>query len=210
MTARWRSPLAATADPTAQWRTVGDADIVEEAGGEADARVLAWCDLSPLPRSGAKGVMQQPPPVNGVQLTPAGVLSCRLSEDEFLFLPAADATPRELAPPAPALTARVWLPRRDSHCWLGLCGAGADEVLSLLCAVPPPLPGQLLQTRVANVSAILLCAPGACVPAYHLLADSGYALHLWEALTAVVAPRGGGVVGWRHWREIFAARCSEK
>ena len=205
MNMRWQSPLASVADIGAQWRAVEDADIVEDTGSEASPQVLAWCDLSPLPRRGVKGVMQSPPPINGVQQMPAGELHCRLSEEEFLFLAAADGTLSTVE----METARVWLPRRETHCWLGLCGDRAAELLSLLCAVPLPVEGQLLQTRVAEVSVLLLSAPGASCPAYYLLAASGYALHVWESLTEAGAPYGGGAVGWRQWRDIFTTASTQ-
>ena len=201
MNVRWQTPLVDIADAAAQWRDLGDTEIIEETGGKANAEVLGWCDLSPLPRTGAKGRMKkQVPPINGVKTAASGALHCRLSEDEFLFLSAADGAPLDLS----MMSARLWLPRRDSHCWLGLCGARADEVLSVLCAVLPPAAGELLQTQAAAVAAIIIHASATSCPAYHILADSGYAHHLWDAVAAAAIPRGGNVIGWRQWRDIFA------
>jgi len=220
----WKSPIPFTgADADASWLVTGDSEIVETLGGDETTRSLlaGVCDLSPLPRAGGKGVFaaslkDKLPPVNRAvalaQVNRAvafdGGVCCRLAENEILFL-CLDG--KENAAEADLMNAQsalfdggfVNMMRRESHCQIGLCGENAAAVLSSLCALPPPLPGVVLQTRAAETSVLLIGAPqSADKPVFYLLADSGYAVHLWEELVHTAQRFDGGAIGWRAWREF--------
>jgi hypothetical protein len=152
---------------------------------------------------GAKGdTEKRVPNINHSAVMKTGSLCCRLSADEFLLLAAPDGTAPELSEVLPK--PRLLLPRRDSHCCLGLCGWRAPEMLSLLCAVAPPEKDELLQTRVAEIGALVIRDARTDVPAFNLLVDSGYAMHLWDAIRHAATARNGSVIGWRQWRELFS------
>lgn len=200
----WRSPLASIFAEDAQWTECGDSEIVESFAGESASPPAGVCDLSPLSRAGAKGECSAAaPPPNTSALMPDGALCCRLGADEVLLLAtlssAAIAVDKKIMP-----LPRVLIPRRDSYCQIGLCGAESTAVLARLCAVPPPLGNELLQTRVAEVSAIVVAEPRVA-GVFYLLTDSGYAVHLWKAVVVAAAKTGGGVVGWTQWRGLFSA-----
>ena len=177
---RWRSPLSSLFDSNAQWRQCGDADIVESTGATDEAAVLEQagiCDLSALPRCGARGdCSESAPPVNAAALMNDGTMCCRLDADEVLLLAATDGAAPVLAQIMPQ--PRLSLPRRDSHCQIGLAGSRAKEVLARLCALPPPLPPALLQTRISHLSTVIvaeprpaatpfICSPTAATPAHY-------------------------------------------
>lgn len=201
----WSSPLEAEFADDAEWADCGDSRIAESFAAEPIAPPVGVCDLSPLPRAGAKGECAAAAPMpNFAAPMPDGSLFCRLGADEVLILSplsGAAANVDKTAMPSP----RIFLPRRDSHCQIGLCGAAADAALSRLCAMPPPRDGALLQTRIADVSAIIVAESRAADGAFYLLTERGYAMHLWREIAAAVAAVGGGIVGWRQWRALFAA-----
>ena len=165
---KWRSPLAFLFGEKTQWGECENAAIAEFVPGETEAaaQCAGVCDLSPLPRTGAIGECPKTPPINAVELAKDGALVCRLGGDEILILPAPDGTAASKILPAP----RLIIPRRDSHCQIGVCGARAAEVLARLCAVLPPQFPALLQTRVADISAIIVPEPRIAAGSFYLLA----------------------------------------
>lgn len=210
---RWRSPLEPSLAGAAEWLDRGDghlAEVVDESDA-ARARHAGLCDLSPLPRLGARGAFAAPLEVNAVRFA-GGAACCRLSDEEAIvladaLLPAArrrsadaeadfDRLEGALAAFMPA--PRLHIPRRDSHCQIGLCGGQMEALLSRLCLLPPPASGEALQTRVADIDAIVVGDPRA--RAVHLLAESSFAIHLWEAISEAAKKCGGGPVGYRAWR----------
>ena len=204
----WRGPLEsafANGADGAEWADCGDSRIVESCASDSGSFSTGVCDLSPLPRTGAKGeCAAAAPPPNTSAAFADGSLCCRLGADEILILASPDgahANISESVMPSP----RLIIPRRDSHCQIGLYGAAAKSALARLCAVPPPCKNELLQTRVADVSAIVVCEPRAA-GAFYILTDCGYAMHLWEAVVAAVKSAGGGVAGWKQWRTLFAEK----
>lgn len=202
-----RGPLASEFAEDAQRKECDGCEIVESFAGESVSPPVAVCDLSPLPRIGAKGECAAAAPLpNTYSVMPDGALCCRLGADEVLILSSPSGRGGggidKKIMPAP----RVHIPRRDSHCQIGLCGTESAAVLARLCAVPPPQKNELLQTRVADVSAIVVCESRAENGALYLLTDAGYAVHLWESVVRVAVKIGGGVVGWKQWRDSFAAK----
>ncbi|MBE8158743.1 MAG: hypothetical protein HAW59_05075 [Betaproteobacteria bacterium] len=201
---QWRSPLAFAFDEQTQWGESENAAIAETVDGESEtaARLAGVCDLSPLPRIGALGKCAKTPPINAAKIAADGAMVCRLGDAEILVLaaPGGGAVRAENFMPSP----RMLVSRRDSHCLLGLGGARAAETLARLCAVPPPKFPALLQTRVAEISALVIPEPRIAVGAFYLLADIGYAEHIWDEVRAVAERLGGGVHGRKQWLALMA------
>ena len=193
---RRRSPLVNVFDTGATWSQ--ELDIVESLSGELESPTAGICDLSALPRSGAKGSFDNAPSPNTYKIDDTGGLYCRLSEDEVLIL----SSPNGRLSKVPE-TSRVHIPRQDSHCQIGISGRHATGVLSRLCAVESPKENVILQTRVAEVSAIVINESRAKDGAYYILSESTYAQHIWDSLHKAAKQEGGGVIGWRQWRGLF-------
>ncbi|RUW05311.1 sarcosine oxidase, partial [Mesorhizobium sp. M1A.F.Ca.IN.022.05.2.1] len=89
------------------------------------------------------------------------------------------------------------LPRADSHSWLFMEGARVAEMMSKICGVDlrnksfPP--GEIAQTIVARIGAVLIRETGAS-EGLHLLTDFASADYLWEVLDDASAEYGGGFV----------------
>ncbi|MBP2239044.1 sarcosine oxidase subunit gamma [Sinorhizobium kostiense] len=89
------------------------------------------------------------------------------------------------------------LPRADSHSWLFIKGARVSEMMSKICGVDlrdksfPP--GEIAQTIVARIGAVLIRETGAS-EGLHLLTDFASADYLWEVLDDASAEYGGGFV----------------
>ncbi len=166
-----------------------------------NAQKVGLCDLSPLSRIGGKGkITKNAPAVNTMEIKDH-LLFCRVGEDEAFVL----STNEDKAVLGDYLPQpRIHIPRRDSHCQIGLCGAHADEVLARLCSISPPQYPHLLQTRAADLSVLIIpaIAESNAQPAYYILADSGYALHIWNALYSVATKLGGGIIGWKQWQKV--------
>lgn len=204
---KWHSPLHALSDAQAKRRTIADAEIVEampdNASEKMHAQQVGVCDLSPLPRIGGKGVCNASVPAvnHAVAVDNKSGICIRLGEDELLIL-SDDAHESAKIASLNQFFDKVHCPilRRESHCQIGLCGAQADLALAEMCAVPPPSSGEIAQTIVADVGALVVGVPDASY--YYILADSGYAVHVWQHLLSAVTRLGGGVIGWQMWRSL--------
>jgi len=90
------------------------------------------------------------------------------------------------------------LPRADSHSWLFLEGVSVPEMMSKICGVDfrdesfPP--GEIAQTIVARIGAVLIREIGDGSKGLHLLTDFASADYLWEVLDDASAEFGGGFV----------------
>lgn len=202
-TLQWRGPLAGVFDEQTQWSACADGEIAEVVSNETEtaAQVAGVCDLSALPRVGALGECAKTPDINAAEIGKSGAMVCRLGESEILVLaaPGGGKARAEEFMPKP----RLIIPRRDSHCFIGLGGARAREVLARLCAAPLPQFPELSQTRVAEIAAIVVPEPRAASSAFYLLADSGYAEHLWEEVSETAEHLGGGVHGRKQWTALL-------
>jgi len=180
----------------------------------ARAKELALVDLSTLPRSGLKGRESQdwlidrgydiPEEPNLATRQADDALMLRLSREEFLLLPnLADVKPAVLDMGVDAaFTAgrRVYsLIRGHSHCWFALTGQRAVETFAKLCGIDlRPIAfknGQIAQTSVARVSAIVCRADISAVDCFYILSDVSAAEYLWEALLDAMQEFGGCPVG---------------
>ena len=95
--------------------------------------------------------------------------------------------------------ANYLLPRQDSHAWLQLTGNTAAWVMAKLCAVDLSSEvfavGQVAQTSVARVNAIVINVSDAQTQKFNILCDRAAALYLWEVLQDAIAEFDGKVVG---------------
>ena len=91
------------------------------------------------------------------------------------------------------------LPRRDSHYWFVICGDGAAEMFSKLCAVDlRPVVfavGHVAQTTAARSNVVTIRADIGSTLAYHVLGDSASAEYMWDCLLDAMQEFNGTPVG---------------
>jgi sarcosine oxidase subunit gamma len=101
------------------------------------------------------------------------------------------------------------MPRGESHCWFTVTGEQAPAMLAKLCGVdlrPAKFAaGQIAQTSVAKINAIVIRCPAGEVVAYHLLADSASAEYFWTYLTDAMAEFEGKPIGLAAVRRLLAS-----
>ncbi|WP_278387964.1 sarcosine oxidase [Pseudomonas oryzihabitans] len=182
----------------------GDEAALLQRGGLAD--------LSNLPRFGLRGpaaaghlqgqgyVLPERP--NQALRQATGEWLLRLSQSEYLLLGAlADGGARVAALEAAAADLGPGcypLPRQDSHAWLILTGTQLPALFAKLCGVDLGKPfavGQVVQTSVARLNAILLNAGDGALPHVHLLCDRASAHYLWCVLLDALEEFDGGALG---------------
>jgi sarcosine oxidase subunit gamma len=174
---------------------------------------LKLVDLSVLPRWGLKGRgiaawlarngMTMPLADNRAERQPDGSLVARLAPAELLVLApiigkSALAEPIERIAPA-GEDACYRAPRRESHCWFVVVGNDADKMFAKLCGVDLSpgrfAVGQVAQTSVARVNAIIIRQDLGGLLAFFVLADSASAEYLWDCLLDAMAEFGGTACG---------------
>jgi sarcosine oxidase subunit gamma len=168
-------------------------------------------DLSVVPRWGLKGRdvpawlarqgASMPQIDNRTEPQPDGSLIARLSPAEVLILSPLEAR-SNLADaieglPAAGEGACYCVPRQDSHCWFVVTGHASSAMFAKLCAVdlsPQRFPsGQVAQTSLARLSAIVIRHDIVGSPAFHVLADSASAEYLWDCLLDAMREFAGPV-----------------
>lgn len=189
--------------------------FTERLGAGDEAALLhrgGLADLCNLPRFGLRGpaaagylqgqgyVLPERPNQALRQATGEWVL--RLSQSEYLLLGAlADGGARVAALEAAGgdlVPGCYPLPRQDSHAWLILTGAQLPALLAKLCGVDLGKPfavGDVVQTSVARLNAILLNAGDVALPHFHLLCDRASAHYLWHVLLDALEEFDGGALG---------------
>ncbi|WP_292696730.1 sarcosine oxidase subunit gamma family protein [Mesorhizobium sp.] len=172
-------------------------------------------DLTPTGRTGFKGagtsdwlaskVSALPERPNRAVTLSDGTVVARLGKEEYLVLNgrgSSDDVSAELdlswasESANGAIRMGYPLPRADSHSWLFLEGVRVPEMMSKICGVDlrdarfPP--GEIAQTIVARIGAVLIREIGAGSEGLHLLTDFASADYLWEVLDDASAEYGGG------------------
>ena len=174
---------------------------------------LKLVDLSVLPRWGLKGRgiaswlarhgMTMPVADNRAERQQDGSLLARLASAEVLILApvigkSVLAGPIERMAPG-GEDACYGAPRRESHCWFVVIGSDAAKMLAKLCGVdlsPGRFAiGQIAQTSVARLGAIVIRQDLGGLLAFFLLADSASAEYLWDCLLDAMAEFAGAVCG---------------
>jgi sarcosine oxidase subunit gamma len=192
---------------------IGDASLAERTRPAGSESRLELVDLSVVPRWGLKGRdasswlnsrgATMPGADNRAEPQRDGSLIARLSPAEFLILSPvagncglADAI---VHLPAAGEGACYPVPRRDSHCWFVSIGEKSPAMLAKLCAVDLaahrfPM-GQVAQTSVARVTAIIIRHDVERALAFHVLADSASAEYLWDCFIDAMNEFGGVLSG---------------
>ena len=191
------------------------------------ARRLGIAELSPLPRHGFKGLgtvdwlgangLVVPKEPNWTAKQPDGSLALRLAMNEIFLLGdlkghgrlGAELTDKWQAAGTPPASARGFpLPRQESHTWMLVAGEHSATLFAKICGVdlrPQHFAdGQIAQTSVAKMSALVARADQGRTLAYHLLCDSASANYMWDCLLDAAAEFGGGPVGLRAMQGLAA------
>lgn len=205
----------------AQFAECNDAAVAisfcEETGEVAAGRELGLADLSPLCRIGFKGAGAADwlagqgltvPPVNRALRQSDGALVVRLGANDIMIVGDLDhqtQTPQRLLQAwsdggVPPKEPRGFpMPRQEGFCWYALTGAHAAKVMAKLCGVdlrPHKFAdGEVAQTSVARLSAVVVRNDLQNVLAYYLYADSASAEYWWECLSDAAREFNGKPVG---------------
>jgi sarcosine oxidase subunit gamma len=199
--------------------------LVERYSGDDEehklAQRLGLADLSTLPRTGFKGrgaptwVAQQgsqlPDRPNRASLHNDGSLLARLSQEELLVL-----SDLQLNASLVDELQQNWsldsaegvylLPRADSHCWFALTGRYAAETFSKVCGVDLRNqkfdPGDIAQTSLARVNAIIIRNDLGATSCFYILSDVSSAEFLWTCLLDAMLEFSGGPVGMAALRRL--------
>jgi len=212
---------------------VGNAAVAMHFGGPAErelaaARRLGLADLSPLPRTGFKGVgtiewlteqgLRIGPDSNLAYRQDGGALAARLAPNEIFLLDdlsGAGALVSKLnaawswGSEKPRRLIGYPMPRADSHFWFNVMGTDSSAMFSKICGVDLR-PAQFVnnaiaQTSVAKMSAIVIRDDQGALPAYHLLGDSASAEYMWTCLMDAMREFDGKPVGLAALRRLGSA-----
>jgi sarcosine oxidase subunit gamma len=181
------------------------------------ARSMAICDLSTLPRAGFKGAgapswaenhgIKLPDSANTSIVQPDGCLVAKLSDQELLILSDIFANSHQLTALGEQSTRdhlendtqTYLLPRGDSHCWLAVTGNQAAEMFSKVCGVdlrPHKFAlGNIAQTSVAKISAVVIRQDLGETLSYYILCDISATEFLWDCLLDAMQEYAGSPVG---------------
>jgi len=178
------------------------------------AGLLGLADLSTLPRIGFKGrsapdwMVQQgvelPDGPNRARPQSDGSLVAQLSAEETLLmsdLQLGSVLAEQLHKnwSIDAAQATYLLPRADSHCWFALTGKHASDAFSKVCAIDLRKDhfsqGDIAQTSLARVNAIIVRNDIGALPCFYILSDASSAEFLWTSLLDAMLEYNGGPVG---------------
>lgn len=177
-----------------------DGNIIEQ----ANARELAICDLSTLPRIGFKGRgasawlgnqdFNLPSHPNSAVVQSSGSIIAKLSDQEALILTDIFSLSDDVnklviksMTDHRELTQQIYiLPRGDSHCWFAVTGMKASEMFSKICAVDLRSHkfslGSVAQTSLAKVNSVIIRQDLGNTPCFYVLSDITSAEFLWDCL----------------------------
>lgn len=180
----------------------------------SDAAQLGICDLSLLPRQGVTGPgsveflqangYQLPAKANTSVRQTSGNLLSRLSPQEFLRIELSHIFAKPGNGDIPNFHVgsddRVYdVPRVDSHCLFSVCGNAAAFMFAKLCGVDLRshkfADGDVAQTSVARVNAIVIRHDLGASDNYFLLIATPAAEYLWECLLDAIGEYDGRAVG---------------
>lgn len=204
----------------ARFAAGNDAAIAASFGGAdeaAAARNLGLADLSPRRRVGFKGpgaadwLVSQGvtvPEINRCAAQADGAMLFRLGANDLMITTdvAATATlPDRLSAAWAALenppqSPRGFpMPRQEGFCWLVLTGQHAAAAMAKICGVDLRphrfAAGEIAQTSVARLSAVVARADISDTLAYQLFADSASAEYWWDCILDAMQEFGGRPVG---------------
>ncbi len=182
------------------------------------ARRLGLADLSVLPRTGFKGIgtvewlaeqgLTISPDSNRAYRQAGGELAARLAPNEVFLVDDLAATGQLVGQldaawnwgsERPRRLIGYPMPRAESHAWFAVSGRQAPAMFARICGIdlrPGKFAdGQIAQTSVAKMSAIVIRADFGRTPGFYLLADCASAEYLWHCVLDAMAEFGGEPVG---------------
>ena len=200
-------------------------DFGDPAGELERARAMGLADLSPLPRTGFKGVgtvewltsqgLSIGPDSNRGYAQEGGELALRLAPTEILLvdsLAGGGALPNRLnaawnwGQEKPRRLIGYPMPRSESHFWFAVTGSQAPAMFAKICGVdlrPNAFGhGAIAQTSAAKMSVIIIRRDLGTVPGFYLLADSASAGYMWNCVVDAMDEFGGGPVGLTTLRKL--------
>ena len=214
----------------ARFATVNGGAVAMEygrpAGQEiAQASELALADVSVLPRTGFKGAgtvdwltaqgLQVGADSNKAYRQPCGTLAARLAPSEVLLLDGLEGAGATIAridrawawgSERPRRPIGYLVPRSESHAWFVVCGRSAPMMFAKICGVDLRLhrfaEGDIAQTSVAKMNAIVIRVDHGATPGFHVLADSASAEYLWGCIADAMEEFGGATVGLAALRQL--------
>ena len=220
-----RSPLTHRhKNNRAIFTTVGNSSVVgsyESKEGSVNeqrqAKELAICDLSTLPRTGFKGQgasiwlgeqgLHLPSRSNSAIIQSSGSLIAKLSDQEtlilsdiFVFSNDVENLVGKSTNDHRELTQQAYiLPRGDSHCWFTVTGSKASEMFSKICAVDLRthkfLVGSIAQTSLARVSSVIIRHDLGDTLCFYVLSDISSTEFLWDCLLDAMNEYDGVNIG---------------
>jgi sarcosine oxidase subunit gamma len=182
-------------------------DFGDPTAEQAQARTLALCDVSALPRTVSKGpataemLREQgvgvPEEILQCLPLPGGGLIGRTGASEFFLEDGYGGnTVAKLDTAFGKGQGGVYRVLRQDAALL-LAGSQATEVLAQTCGFDfRQAETRLAMTRVAGVSCTLLPRYVNGLSVFQLWLDGSYGAYLWETLLAIARELGGGVAGW--------------
>lgn len=171
--------------------------------------ILGLCDVSCLPRFGAKGInvaqwldaqqVSLPQQANSFVAMNGTSLVLRLGYNEYLIedLPGGSIC-SQLRQAGQSREYGVYTVPRNDAAFI-LSGNRVQALFSEVCAIDlrdSALPeGAVVMTQIAGISATLLKTAVNGKPVYRLWCDGTYGPYLWETLLEIIEELGGGPVG---------------
>ncbi|WP_180114085.1 sarcosine oxidase subunit gamma [Acinetobacter sp. YH12063] len=204
------SPMERIAGP---YQSFGMGQKFRAGRAEAQIQQCAIADLTHLSRVGFRGIdsaayliqagYQLPDRPNMLLKQNDGTTVARLSATEYLLLGAWSDFGESIAQLEQNWSmneqANYMLPRQDSHAWIQLTGSSIALVMAKLCAVDLSAEaftvGQIAQTSVARINAIVMNVSDAQAPKFNILCDRAASLYLWHVLLDAIAEFDGQAVG---------------
>jgi sarcosine oxidase subunit gamma len=228
-----RSPLYRRhTELKAEFESLGDASLVSRYGELAaeieSAAQLGLADLSALPRIGFKGAgapqwaisqgIKLPESPNHSVVQDDGALVGKLSHQELLILSdlaGSSALVNSLEPvqieslkQSEPAAQTYHLPRAHSHSCLAVTGTAAAEMFSKVCGVDLRshkfAQGQIAQTSLAKINAVIVRHDLAETPCFYVLSDISTVEFLWDCLLDAMQEYAGVPVGVAALRSLAA------
>lgn len=205
-----RSPIQKTC---ATYQSYGTGSMFLAGDECQQIQQCAVVDLTNMPRVGFRGTdsasylsaagFELPDALNTLCHQANGSIVARLSATEYLLLGAMF----DFGESVSALelgwelndSANYLLPRQDSHAWIQLTGNWVALVMAKLCAVDLSAEafttGQIAQTSVARINAMVMNVSDAQAPKFNILCDRASVLYLWNVLLDAIVEFDGKAVG---------------
>jgi sarcosine oxidase subunit gamma len=218
----------------AEWAALRDAAVALRLGRSVDEEVgigrrLGLTDLSPLPRTGFKGTgtvewlttqgLTIGHDSNMAYRQADGSLAARLAPTEIFLIDSLNGEGGLIdrlngawswGSERPRKLIGYPMPRSESHCWFMVSGWQAPTMFAKMCGIdlrPHKFKqGEIAQTSVAKISAIVIRDYFGELPAFHLLTDNASAEYMWGCVVDAMAEFDGQPIGLSALRRLAETR----